>query len=126
MRAARIRDTQPEILLRRCLYSSGLRFRVDKPILSGLRRRADIVFSRAKVAVFVDGCFWHCCPVHGTFPKANAAWWAKKLRTNRNRDRDTDRKLRKEGWHIERVWEHELPNEATARIVAVVRRRATL
>jgi DNA mismatch endonuclease (patch repair protein) len=94
------------------------------PISAGVRRRADILFSGAKVAVFVDGCFWHCCPLHRTFPKANAAWWAEKLRTNRNRDQDTNRRLRKAGWHVERVWEHELPSEAAARIVAAVRRRS--
>lgn len=124
MQAARPRDTGPEVSLRRCLHAAGLRFRVDMPVLLEVRRRADIVFPGAKVAVFVDGCFWHCCPLHRTFPKANAAWWAEKLRTNRDRDRDTNRRLRKGGWHVERVWEHELPSEAAVRIVAAVRRRA--
>lgn len=123
MQAARRRDTEPEISLRRYLHASGLRFRVDLPILPRMRRRADILFSKAQVAVFVDGCFWHCCPLHRTFPKANAAWWAEKLRTNRDRDRDTNRRLRKAGWHVERVWEHELPSEAAARIAAAVRQR---
>jgi DNA mismatch endonuclease (patch repair protein) len=94
------------------------------PILPDVRRRADIIFPGAKVAVFVDGCFWHCCPLHRTLPRANAAWWAEKLRTNRRRDLDTNRRLRKAGWHVERVWEHELPSEAAARIIAAVRRRA--
>lgn len=92
------------------------------PVLPGVRRRADILFSGAKVAVFVDGCFWHCCPIHRTFPKANGAWWAKKLQMNRDRDRDTNRQLRRAGWHVERVWEHEMPDKAAARIAAAVRR----
>src|SRR5438128_2624392 len=109
MRAARPRDTGPELAIRRALYAKGMRFRIDRPVLRGLRRRADIVFTKAKVVVFVDGCFWHCCPVHRTFPKANAAWWADKLRTNRRRDAETNWMLRKEGWHVERIWEHEPP-----------------
>lgn len=126
MQATARRDTAPEVSLRRCLHASGLHFRIDTPILPGLRRRADILFSGAKVAVFVDGCFWHCCPLHRTFPKANAAWWAEKLRTNRDRDRDTNRRLRKAGWYVERVWEHESPSEAAARIAATVRSRTTV
>jgi DNA mismatch endonuclease (patch repair protein) len=123
MRSARQRDTGPEVSLRRCLHASGLRFRVNRPILPGMMRRADVLFASAKVAVFVDGCFWHCCPVHRTFPKANATWWAEKLRTNRARDLDTNRRLMEAGWHVERVWEHESPSVAAARIVAAVRRR---
>lgn len=119
MRAARRRDTAPEIELRRELHARGLRFRVDHPILIGARR-ADIVFVRAKVAVFVDGCFWHCCPKHRTFPKANASWWSHKLRANRERDLDTNRKLRKAGWRVERVWEHEAAREAAKRILAAL------
>lgn len=123
MKATRRRDTKPEVSLRRFLHASGLRFRIDRPILSGIRRRADILFSGAKVAVFVDGCFWHCCPLHRTFPKANAAWWAEKLQTNRKRDRDTNRRLSKAGWYVIRVWEHELPSEAAVRVAAAVRQR---
>lgn len=120
MQSAKCRDTHPELALRRLLHARGLRFRVDRPILASARR-ADIVFSTAKVAVFVDGCFWHHCPIHRTFPKANAAWWAEKLRTNRRRDLDTNRKLRKAGWHVERVWEHEAPLKAAERIIALLR-----
>ncbi len=126
MRSTRQRDTAAELALRRLLHGAGLRFRVDRPVLSGVRRRADIVFARAKVAVFVDGCFWHCCPKHRTFPKANAAWWADKLETNRRRDLDTNRRLRRAGWHVERVWEHERPLSAAARVAAVVLRRSSL
>src|SRR5207237_4362534 len=119
MKSARQRDTKAEIDLRRLLHRAGLRFRVDWPVSAGVRRRADIVFPSARVAVFVDGCFWHCCPRHRTFPKANAEWWAAKLHTNRLRDRDTNRKLAAAGWHVERVWEHERPADAAARIESI-------
>jgi DNA mismatch endonuclease (patch repair protein) len=126
MRAARRRDTDAELALRRYLHANGLRFRVDVAIMPDVRRRADIVFSSSKVAVFVDGCFWHYCPIHRTFPKANAAWWADKLKTNRARDLDTNRRLRRAGWHVERVWEHESPSAGAARIIDAVRRRSRL
>lgn len=109
--------------LRKLLHARGLRFRVDRPVLDGMRRRADIVFVSARVAVFVDGCFWHCCPRHKTFPKANAGWWAAKLAANRRRDAHTNRQLRKAGWLVERVWEHEEPAAAAVRIVKTVRDR---
>jgi DNA mismatch endonuclease (patch repair protein) len=100
------RDTAPELALRSALHKSGLRFRVDYK-LPEMRRRADIAFPSARVAVFVDGCFWHGCPRHGTAPKANAAWWAEKIARNAERDRDTDARLRDAGWKSVRVWEHE-------------------
>jgi DNA mismatch endonuclease (patch repair protein) len=90
----------------------GLRFRVDSPPLEGNRRRADIVFRRERIAIFVDGCFWHSCPEHGTRPKQNAAWWADKLEQNRVRDADTTRDLTQAGWTVLRFWEHE--DSATA------------
>jgi DNA mismatch endonuclease (patch repair protein) len=92
-------------------------------VLPGLRREADICFPRARVAVFVDGCFWHCCPQHGTLPKANADWWREKLAANKTRDRDTDARLEAAGWLPIRVWEHEQSEVAAARISKVVRRR---
>src|SRR5438552_1232128 len=82
MKAARQRDTKPELLVRRELHAMGLRYRVNLRILAASRTRADLVFARAKVAVFVDGCFWHVCPQHGTRPKANSAWWCAKLLEN--------------------------------------------
>ena len=106
--------------LRRALHAAGLRYRVDRPILPGNRRRADIVFPTAKVAVFVDGCFWHSCPLHRSYPQANASWWADKLKANRLRDADTNKRLRCAGWHVERVWEHEAPATAAMRIESVV------
>lgn len=87
------------------LRALGLRYRIDVTV-PGTRRRADIVFGRAKVAVFVDGCFWHGCPQHGTWPKANASWWRSKIEANRLRDRDTDAKLEAAGWTVLRFWEH--------------------
>lgn len=93
--------------LRRELHARGLRYRVNFPLPGMPRRRADIAFTRAKVAVFVDGCFWHGCPEHGTAPKNNATWWATKLARNAERDRETDRHLRDAGWAVVRVWEHE-------------------
>ncbi|SUA75117.1 Very short patch repair protein [Nocardia otitidiscaviarum] len=104
--------TAPEIALRRELHRRGARFFVDRAPMRGLRRRADIVFPRRKVAVYVDGCFWHSCPEHATFPKNNAEWWAEKLAGNVARDRDTDARLREAGWTVVRVWEHERAESA--------------
>jgi DNA mismatch endonuclease, patch repair protein len=115
----RRRDTAPEMAIRRLLHAMGLRYRVDAP-LPGMRRRADLVFGSARVAVFVDGCFWHACPEHGTQPSSNAAWWAEKIETNVQRDRDTDRRLAAGGWTVLRVWEHEIPETAAARIAEAV------
>lgn len=126
MKAQRRRDTKPETELRSELHRRGLRFRVDHP-LPGSRRRADIVFTRLEIAVFVDGCFWHGCPEHGTLPKASGPWWREKLRANRDRDEDTNRRLSGRGWSVLRVWEHEDPVQAANRIEQAVldRRRRT-
>ena len=115
-RRQRTRDTAPELALRRLLHARGLRYRVDMAPLPGLRRRADIVFTRARLAVFVDGCFWHRCPQHGTSPKSNTDWWRDKLDRNVRRDRDTDRALAEAGWQVLRVWEHEPPETAAGEI----------
>ena len=120
MKRTRQRDTGPEKKIRSALHRKGLRFRVDKPPLKGLRRRADILFPTEKVAVFVDGCFWHCCPIHGTWPKANAEWWREKLLGNQKRDRDTDERLAAEGWTVVRIWEHEDPEVAALEVGRVV------
>lgn len=125
MRTTRRRDTAAEVAVRRALHARGLRFRVDCQILPCMRRRADVVFRRAKVAVFIDGCFWHCCPSHRSLPKANRKWWAAKLAANRQRDRDTNRQLRAAGWAVERVWEHEAPAAAADRITELVRARSS-
>lgn len=121
----KVRDTAPELALRRLLHARGLRYRVDVPPLPGLRRRADVVFTRARLAVFVDGCFWHRCPEHGTSPKNNAEWWRDKLDRNVQRDRDTDRTLTDAGWQVLRFWEHEPPGLVADRVQEAWTRRRT-
>lgn len=123
MRAQGRHDTLPELELRRALYALGLRYRIHRRPIADLRREADITFARARVAIFVDGCFWHGCPVHATWPKDNAAFWAAKIAENRARDRDTDRRLRAAGWVAFRVWEHEDPVDSSGRIRRVVSKR---
>ena len=125
MQANRSRDTSPELALRRLLHASGLRYRVSARPIPQLRRSADLVFRPAKVAVFVDGCFWHSCPAHGTVPATNADYWVPKLARNAERDRETDQALADAGWLSVRVWEHEDPEEAAARIAGLIRERRT-
>jgi DNA mismatch endonuclease (patch repair protein) len=119
MKTQRRRDTRPEVALRSALHAAGYRFRVDYRI-AGTRRRADVAFPSCRVAVFVDGCFWHGCPDHGTWPKQNADWWRRKIEANRSRDRDTDRRLAELDWTVVRVWEHEPVPSAAARVEAVI------
>src|SRR5581483_11878695 len=121
-KANRRRDTKPEVQLRSALHRMGLRFRKDLRISAGgLRVCPDIVFTRARVAVFVDGCFWHRCPVHGTSPRRNSAYWAPKLAANVDRDRRVDLALRRDGWRVERVWEHDDPSTAARRVARALR-----
>ena len=101
----------------------GLRYRVDRPVVSGSRRRADIVFPGPRVAVFVDGCFWHMCPHHCTLPKNNSEWWRAKLLRNVERDRDTDEQLARQGWVVLRYWEHDDMVTAASEVEHVVRGR---
>lgn len=122
MRRTRGRDTAPELALRRELHRRGLRFYVHRTLIPERRaRRTDIVFPRARVAVFVDGCFWHGCPEHASWPRANATWWRSKIEANRVRDRDTDERLRQAGWSVVRIWEHERVAAAADRVEAAVR-----
>ncbi|MFF2271738.1 very short patch repair endonuclease [Agromyces sp. NPDC058136] len=122
MLANRRRDTKTELAVRRLLHARGLRYRVDlAPLPSLRRRRADIVFTRAKVAVFIDGCFWHGCPEHATNPKQNADYWGPKLAANIARDRNTDTQLRAADWTVLRFWEHEDAERVAATIEAAVR-----
>ena len=100
------RDTAPELALRRELHRRGLRYCVDHPLPNIPRRRADITFTKARVVVFVDGCFWHMCPEHHTLPTTNAQWWRRKLEGNVERDRQTDTTLMEAGWTVLRFWEH--------------------
>jgi DNA mismatch endonuclease (patch repair protein) len=106
------RDTPAELALRRELHRRGFRYRVDKSIPGVTRSRPDIVFVTERVAVFVDGCFWHSCPDHATVPKENGKWWIAKLSANVERDRRHDRELLDAGWNVLRIWEHEDPLEA--------------
>lgn len=122
MSTAKRRDTAAEMALRRELFALGLRYRVSYPVPGQRRRTIDIAFTRAHVAVFVDGCFWHGCPEHGTRPAANSEWWTTKLSANRARDEDTTRALDDSGWAVVRVWEHEDPGEAASRIRVLVER----
>jgi DNA mismatch endonuclease (patch repair protein) len=116
------RDTKPEVALRKALFARGLRYRVDHQPLPGMRQRADLVFTRAKVAVFMHGCFWHACPVHGTQPKANAKWWADKLAANVARDAETHRRLEEAGWVVVILWEHDDLDEAAEEVAQHVQR----
>ena len=119
-------NTRPEIALRSAMHAYGLRFRVALPITTahGRRVRPDAVFTRARLAVFVDGCFWHGCTAHGRTPRANADYWAPKLARNVERDRKQDQQLRAAGWAVVRVWEHEILADArmpAGAIVSIVR-----
>jgi DNA mismatch endonuclease (patch repair protein) len=114
------RDTKPELELRRCVHAIGLRYRVNTRPLPQLRRSADLVFPTERVAVFLDGCFWHGCPEHGRIPRPHADYWTLKIEGNRRRDRETDAILRMEGWVPFRVWEHEDPRDAATLVHIVV------
>lgn len=120
MKAAKPRDTAPEKALRSALHKKGLRFRIDQKPIKELNRKADIVFRSAKVAIFVDGCFWHGCPIHGTQAKANAEFWKNKIKRNQERDLETNRLLKKAGWKVIRVWEHENSEKASRKINKVI------
>jgi len=123
MRGNRRRDTRPELAIRRLAHAAGLRYRVDYAPLSDHRRlRADMVFQRARVAVFVDGCFWHGCPHHHRPSRTNAEFWSKKVEDNQIRDAKTDALLQDAGWTVLRFWEHESPQMVAARIADEVRR----
>ncbi|MBT2488058.1 very short patch repair endonuclease [Streptomyces sp. ISL-96] len=122
MQAIRSRDTKPEHLIRRLVHAQGLRYRVAAKPLPDLRRTADMVFRPAKVAVFIDGCYWHGCPEHYVSPKTNPAYWSGKVAGNMARDRDTDQRLREAGWTVLRFWEHESPGECALKIAATVSR----
>ena len=122
MRSNRRSDTKPEVSLRSMLHRSGLRFRKDYPIRlsSGKIVHADVAFTRLKAAVFVDGCFWHSCPQHGTIPKSNQDYWVPKLKQNVDRDRSTDQELQSSGWRVLRFWEHVDPEVATMAVLSAI------
>lgn len=123
MAANKGRDTKPELLLRSALHRRGLRYRVGVRPLSDLRRTADVVFTKARVAVFVDGCYWHGCPEHLRPAKKGAAFWHDKIAGNQARDAETNEALREAGWLVIRVWEHEDPELAAQNVAEAVRSR---
>jgi DNA mismatch endonuclease (patch repair protein) len=125
MKANRRTDTKPELALRRALHARGYRYRKDLrlDLAGGIRVRPDIVFTARQVAVFVDGCFWHCCPDHGSQPASNTWYWEPKLRRNVERDRAADAALDEAGWTVVRLWEHESLDAAIAKVADAVSRR---
>ncbi|MFJ6096611.1 very short patch repair endonuclease [Williamsia muralis] len=123
MQLQRRRDTKKEWQVRRRLHAAGLRYRVDFRPEASLRCRGDIVFTRSRVVVFIDGCFWHGCPVHATQPRNNAKWWREKLNANIERDRRNSAALRLLGWRVLRFWEHEHPDKVVRCIVEAIQNR---
>lgn len=123
MQGNRGRDTRPELQLRRAAHALGLRYRTSTRPLAGVRRTADLVFPRARVAVFVDGCFWHGCPTHYIASKTNAGFWSTKIKENIIRDQETNELLIAAGWQPLRFWEHEDPIAAARRIFEIVQAR---
>ncbi len=123
MQANRSRDTRLELEVRSAVHARGLRYRVAIRPVASVRRSADLVFTRARVAVFLDGCFWHGCPEHFRLPATNPEYWGPKIATNAARDAETDRLLASEGWLVLRFWEHTVAVEAATRIEGAVRER---
>ena len=120
MQATRNRDTRPELELRVALHRRGFRFRVASRPLKDRRFTADLVFRKLRVAIFVDGCFWHSCPLHRKPPKQNVAYWTSKLAHNRARDAATDRALLDAGWQVIRIWEHDPVEDAVGRVASLL------
>jgi DNA mismatch endonuclease (patch repair protein) len=122
MQGNRSRDTTPELALRSAVHALGLRYRVGTRPIASSRRTGDLVFTAVKVAVFLDGCFWHGCPNHHRPPSTNVQYWAQKLARNQERDQETNELLQENGWTVIRVWEHEDPHVAALRIAEIVSR----
>jgi DNA mismatch endonuclease (patch repair protein) len=120
MQANRSTDTKPEIALRRELHARGLRYFKNRRPMAGVRRTADIVFPTTRLAVFIDGCFWHGCPEHHTVARTNAEYWLAKVERNRARDQETDALLAAAGWTVVRIWEHVAIAEAADVVEAAV------
>lgn len=120
MQAQKAKDTKPEMQLRRALHARGLRFRVDAKLPEAGRRTADIAWAGRRIAVFVDGCFWHGCPDHFVLPKSHSRWWQEKIQRNRDRDEDTTRMLLDQGWTVIRIWEHAATSDAASFVQNIV------
>ncbi|MFH9618191.1 very short patch repair endonuclease [Streptomyces pratensis] len=116
------RDTAPEVAVRKLLHAAGYRYRLNERVPGMSRRTIDIAFTRAKVAVMIDGCFWHGCPEHATQPKSNAEWWRQKLDRNMARDAETTAHLTAQGWMVLRFWEHQVPVQVADTVAEVVDR----
>jgi DNA mismatch endonuclease (patch repair protein) len=123
MQGSRGRDTKAELAVRRLVHARGLRYRVNARPERDFRRTADLLFTRARVAVFIDGCYWHGCPEHFSMPATNLEYWEGKIGRNRRRDIETTAVLEERGWMVLRFWEHEAPSSAADRIVVTVRSR---
>ncbi|NJP46054.1 very short patch repair endonuclease [Actinacidiphila epipremni] len=121
MQANRARDTGPELAVRKLLHAQGFRYRVHYAPLPSIRRRADIVFTRQRIAIFIDGCFWHNCPEHGHPVTVNSDYWNPKLARNHERDTETNFLLRTNGWLVLRFWAHEDAMEVCKKIASSVR-----
>jgi DNA mismatch endonuclease (patch repair protein) len=121
MQSNRGKDTKLELRVRRALHALGLRYRLQRKVPGSNRRTIDVAFPRQRVAVFIDGCFWHGCPTHHTVARTNGDYWAAKVARNRQRDQDTDRLLAEAGWTSARFWEHQSTEEIVDRIVRLVR-----
>lgn len=122
MVANRRRDTKPELAVRRLLHAHGFRFRVDHRPSASVRTRADVVFTRVRIAIFIDGCFWHQCPTHFVMPKSNIDYWKPKITRNVTRDVETTGVLLDQGWTVLRYWEHTPPSEVARDIERTYRR----
>lgn len=120
MRSMPEHSTGPEMAVRRLLFANGLRYRVQYPVPGARRRSIDIAFPGKKVAVFIDGCFWHRCSEHRNIPAHNRDWWQNKIDQNRSRDRDTDEKLCAAGWHVLRYWEHDTAEQIVLKVAEVI------
>jgi DNA mismatch endonuclease (patch repair protein) len=120
MSRTRGRDNSLERQLRSALFKKGFRFRIHYRGIDGTKRTIDIAFPKGKVAAFVNGCFWHGCPIHGTWPKRNSEFWQQKIQSNKARDRDTDHRLKELGWSVVRIWEHQSLEEAVGMIAVAL------
>lgn len=120
MRSMPEHSTGPEMAVRRLLFANGIRYRVQYPVPGAFRRTIDIAFPRKKVAVFIDGCFWHGCTEHKNIPAHNRDWWKNKIEQNQSRDRDTDEKLHNAGWLVLRYWEHDPAERIVSEVIDVI------